>query len=377
MRNYGRTSIDEFLGERVVYRNLEAADPRLPRLRDLGKFTGLPPGRIPRKTEPAYARAGALLLQEAQRLRGVLQPIRRLIFVGDTRLLDETAFANLCLAGGWSGLAFIGSEDSEPAAVEVQPNEAGRWLYRSNRWAALADFERHAQANDFPVDEATAVVLDIDKTAIGARGRNGQVIDRARKQAVRDTLAELLGDSFDLEAFEAAYELLNRPEFHPFSGDNQDYVAYLCLVLGSRLYSLEGLVNRIRVRSLVSFEHLLAEVEERRNELPVGLAEIHEQVSASVKAGDPTPFKTFRRREYLTTLGYFDCLPEEADPLELLSGEIVITQEVRAAALKWQGSGALSFGFSDKPDEAALPTPEQAAHGWQPLHRAVTHAVGD
>jgi hypothetical protein len=140
---------------------------------------------------------------------------------------------------------------------------------------------------------------------------------------------------------------------------------------------LEGLVNRIRVRSLVSFEHLLAEVEERRNELPVGLAEIHEQVSASVKAGDPTPFKTFRRREYLTTLGYFDCLPEEADPLKLLSGEIVITQEVRAAALKWQGSGALSFGFSDKPDEAALPTPEQAAHGWQPLHRAVTHAVGD
>lgn len=377
MRNYGRTTIAEFLEDRVIYRNLEAADPRLPRLHELGALTGLPPGRIPRKIDPAYARAGVQLLKEAQRIRGVSQPIQRLLFVGDTLLLDGTAFANLCRAGEWSGLAFIGSEDGSPPAVEMRPSGAGGWLYRANRWAALEDFDHHAAANGFPFDEATAVVLDIDKTVIGARGRNGQVIDRARQQALRETLAALLGSSFEIEAFVSAYERLNQPEFHPFTGDNQDYVAYLCLVLGSGQYSLEGLASRILQGDLASFEQLLGEVEGNHRALPAGLAEIHHQIAASVKAGDPTPFKVFRRREYLTTLGYFDCLPAEASPEQLLSDEIVITQEVRAAALGWQDRGALLFGLSDKPDEAAIPTPELAAQGWPPLHRAVTHSVGE
>jgi hypothetical protein len=377
MKNYGLTAIAEFLGDRVAYRNLDAADPRLPRLNELGAFTRLPPGRIPRKTAPEYAQAGAQLLREAQRLRGVRRPLERLLFVGDTRLLDETAFANLCLAGGWDGLAFIGAEDEAPPAVEVGRNKAGGRLYRSNRWAALADFDRHAAANGFPIDEATAAVLDIDKTVVGARGRNGHVIDRARRQAVQETLAELIGDSFDPQAFGEAYERFNRPEFHPFTGDNQDYVAYLCLALGSGQYLQAELAARIREGSLASFEELLAEISENRKELPGGLVEIHDQVSASVQAGDPTPFKSFRRREYQTTLRCFGSLPEEAGPQDLLSNEIVITQEVRATALAWHARGALLFGFSDKPDEAALPTPDLAAQGWQPLHRAATHAVGE
>ena len=377
MRNYGRTSIAEFLEDRVVYRNLEPADPRLPRLHELSAFTGLAPGRIPRKTEAAYARAGVQLLREAQKLRGVSSPLRRLLFVGDTLLLDGTAFANLCLAGEWSGLAFIGSENSDPPRVEIVPNETGHSLYRSNRWAALVDFDHHAAANGFPVDEATAIVLDLDKTVVGARGRNGHVIDQARLRAVQDTLADLLGAAFEMQAFRSAYERLNRPEFHPFTTDNQDTVAYLCLILGGGLDSFEDLATRIRQGSLASFEQFLAEVEGKRRELSAELAEIHNQVYTSVKAGDPTPFKPFRRREYLTTLRCFDRLPEDADPQDLLSNEIVITQEVRAAALDWQHRGALLFGFSDKPDEAALPTPELAAQGWQPLHRAVTHSVGE
>jgi hypothetical protein len=377
MRNYGRTSISEFLGDRVVYRNLEPADPRLPGLAERGDQTGLPAGRIPRKTEPAYARAGARLLQDAQLLRGVRKPVQKLLFVGDTLMLDGTAFANLCLEGGWKGLAFIGSENSAPAQVETVSNGKGGTLYQSNRWAALEDFDRFAEANGFPVDEKTAVVLDLDKTIIGARGRNGHAIDQARLQAVQDTLAELLAPAFERQAFQSAYEQLNRPEFHPFTGDNQDTVAYLCLLLGSGLYSLEGLISRIRQGGLASFEAFVNEVEGKRNELPRGLVEIHEQVTTGLQAGDPTPFKTFRRREYRTTLACFDRLPEGADPQDLLSGEIVITQEVREAALEWQRRGALTFGFSDKPDEAAVPTPELAAQGWQPLHRAVTHSVGE
>ena len=40
-------------------------------------------------------------------------------------------------------------------------------------------------------------------------------------------------------------------------------------------------------------------------------------------------------------------------------------------------AGALLFGLSDKPDEASLPTPELEQQGHLPLHRNVTHIVGE
>ena len=61
---------------------------------------------------------------------------------------------------------------------------------------------------------------------------------------------------------------------------------------------------------------------------------------------------------------------------ELLANEIVITQEVREVALAWRERGALLFGLSDKPDEASIPQPAQAAQGRQAIHRVETHAVG-
>jgi hypothetical protein len=43
---------------------------------------------------------------------------------------------------------------------------------------------------------------------------------------------------------------------------------------------------------------------------------------------------------------------------------------------RWREQGALLFGLSDKPDEASLPSATLAAHGYPPIHRAVTRAVG-
>ena len=246
MKNYGRTSLNEFLGEWVVYRNLEPADPRLPGLKELRDTVDIAPGKIPRKSEADYARVIVKLLEQAQELRGIHRAIEQLLFVGDTQLLDGTAFFNICLAGEWPGIAFIGSENAKPASIEVLPNDTGQRLFLANRWTALVDFAGYAASNGFSVDESMAVILDIDKTALGARGRNGQVIDRARVQAVQDTVAGLLGEAFDLNAFHTAYDLLNQPEFHPFTADNQDYLAYICLILGSGLYRLEAVVADIR-----------------------------------------------------------------------------------------------------------------------------------
>jgi hypothetical protein len=384
MRIYGRTSVHEFLGDFVVYRNLIPLDGRLPSLDDVRERAGVPEGVTPRKSEPAYARVIVQVLRAARSLDATeaAPQIERMIYVGDTRMNDGTAFANIARAGGWPGLAFIASEKDVPAAVEISKQANGA-LYLANRWAAIADaasgpsFEQFCQEWDFPIDEQTAIIVDLDKTALGARGRNDHVINQVRVEAVRRTVGDLLGDDFDREHFQAAYDELNQTEFHPFTADNQDYLAYICLILGSGLYQPEPLVERVRVGRMRSFAQFISEVDDQANDLPTALREIHDRVYGRVQAGDPTPFKAFRYNEYVTTGERMGCLGDDASAEELLASEIVITQEVRGAALRWKEQGALLFGLSDKPDEASVPTDELTSRGYRAIHRVETHAVGD
>ncbi len=376
MKNYGRTSVHEFLGDFVVYRNLTPADPRLPPLAEIRQHVGLPAGVIPRKSQPEYARVMAHLLRQARALETSSVSIEQLVYVGDTRMNDGTAFANLCRAGDWPGMAFIGSEKADPAQAEVIEQDEGT-LYLSNRWAALPDFDRFCREREFPLDERTAVIVDLDKTALGARGRNDHVIDRARVEAVRRTVGDLLGEGFDPEGFQAAYDRLNQVEFHPFTADNQDYLAYVCLILGSGLYQLEPLVAEVRAGRMTTFDQFIAEVNDRATELPADLRRIHSSVYKLAQQGDPTPFKAFRYNEYQTTVGRMGHLNDDASVAELLREEIVITQEVREMALKWRAQGALLFGLSDKPDEASVPTENLVAQGYRAIHQVETHAVGN
>ncbi len=376
MKSYGRTSVHEFLGDFVVYRNLAPIDQRLPPLSEIRRRVGLPEGVTPRKSQPEYAYVMVYLLQQTRSLGAPRTPIERLIYLGDTRLNDGIAFANLCRAGGWPGLAFIGSEKDDPAQVDIVEQDEGT-LYLANRWAAVMDFDRFCREWGFPLDERAAVIVDLDKTALGARGRNDHVIDRARVEAVRRTVGDLLGEDFDPEGFQAAYDQLNQPEFHPFTADNQDYLAYVCLILGSGLYTLEYLVTEVRAGRLVTFEQFIAGVNDRAAELPADLCHIHSGVYAFVQQGDPTPFKAFRYNEYRATVERMGWLDDGAPVVELLEREIVVTQEVREMALAWREQGALLFGLSDKPDEASIPTDELAARGFLPIHRVETHVVGE
>ncbi|MEJ2207626.1 MAG: hypothetical protein P8129_01145 [Anaerolineae bacterium] len=376
MKSYGRASVHEIVGDLIVYRNLEPVDRRLPALAEIRGEAGLAEGVIPRKSEAAYARVIVHLLRAARALDAPEASLRRLVSVGDTRLNDGTAFANICRAGGWPGLAFIAAEKDEPAEIEIVEQDGGT-LFLANRWAALDDFESYCRDRGFALDEATAVVVDLDKTTLGARGRNDHVIDGARVEAVRRTVGQLLGDDWDPAAFQRAYDLLNQPEFHPFTTDNQDYLAYICLILGSGLDDLAPVVARIRSGALAGFGQFLAEVDGRAGQLPADLREIHAGIYARVRAGDPTPFKAFRYNEYRVTVERMGCLADGAPLAEMLANEIVMTQEVRQAALRWRAGGALLFALSDKPDEASVPSEELAVRGYQPIHRTETHAVGD
>lgn len=375
MKNYGLTSVAEFLGDRIVYRNLDAADVRLPRLADIRAEVGIPSNTIPRKSEADYARVIVHLLRLARALDAPGTPLTRLIFVGDTRLLDGTAFANICRAGNWPGLAFIGSEKAAPAKADITMQE-GHVLYLANRWTMLADFDDFCHKQEFPLDENTAVVLDLDKTTLGARGRNDHVIDAARVAAVRLTVGALLGDAFDADKFQTAYDQLNQPEFHPFTADNQDYLAYICLIISSGLYEREALVADVRAGRMADFVSFIRAVDACAADLPADLRVLHGDIYALVQAGDPTPFKAFRYNEYRETVGRMGALPEDAAPEDLLAREICLTHEVRELMLDWRSRGALLFGLSDKPDEASMPPDDLKAEGYAPIHRTATHVVG-
>ena len=165
--------------------------------------------------------------------------------------------------------------------------------------------------------------------------------------------------------------------YHPFTADNQDYLAYICLMLGAGLFELDALVRQVQAGSMTGFADFIAEVQRRRPELaPTGLTSIHDDVWGCVQAGDPTPFKAFRYNEYLTTVARFGDLPG-ATIEQALGQRIVITQEVREAAIALRERGALLFAVSDKPDEASVPNEAQAQAGMKALHHLETLVVGE
>jgi hypothetical protein len=374
MKNHGMACAAEFLDDRMLYRGLQPVQSDLPGLVECLDALNLPAARVPRKHETDYARVVAYILQTAQHQRSS-EPIQSLIYVGDTELLDCTAFANLCQVTGWTGMAFIGDETAEPAQTRMQRSQSGT-LVLANRWAALDEFNRYCTRQGCPAGPQTAVVIDLDKTILGARRRNASTIDRARSAAMQQTLAQILAADFDSAAFQQVYRTFSQVAFHPFTSDNQDYLAYVCLLLLGGWMPAAELENAVHQGTLQTFTQFIHQVEQQKKRLPPRLADTHAQVFACVQAGDPTPFKAFRRCEYTVTAAAMGHLSKDTPLDVLLAEEITLTNEVRQAALEWRGRGALLFGLSDKPDEASIPGHGLTAQGYQPLHRTPTHAVG-
>jgi hypothetical protein len=375
MKKYGRATVAEILGDNIIYRNLAPVDPGIPGITDLWKQVGLQSSRVPRKTTPEYASVVACMLKYISDQVNPNSPIKRVVFIGDTRLNDGMAFQNICMAGDWDGMAFIAAEKDEPTRFEVDEKNPGT-IVLANRWSALAEFIAYFQQKEFRIDDQTAVLLDLDKTTLGARGRNDKVIDQVRIQAANQTIRELLSGDFDDEVFSSAYQRLNQPEFHSFTADNQDYLVYICMILGSGITSLETLVEDINKERMANFDQFLSFSEDQKQDLPLNLQRVHDEVFSLVKDGDPTPFKDFRRQEFKGTVSHMGQMGDDTAVEDLLHSEITITQEVRQAAINWREQGALLFGLSDKPDEASIPNDELISMGYKPIHQVETHVLG-
>ncbi len=369
---HGLASLAELFGDLVIYRNLEPVDRRLPSFREAWREMGLDSPRRPRKVELAYAKAAIWFLQQARMLERPGVALQELLFIGDTLLSDGNAFRNLAGEAGWLAWAFIGAEKiAEQPRLTAHPDN----IVTANRWMLLPTWLAQVLADGARCDEQSVLLIDVDKTALAARGRNNQAIDRAREEALFQTAEAVLGFDFPRELFLEAYRELNQSRYHTFTGDNQDYLAHICLSVAAGVVTLPELQAALAQGVLRTFPDFLRWVETRPLP-PGGFVSMQEEVHAAVVAGDPTPFKGFRRQEFRATVARMGHLPLDRPLSERLQQEICLTQEVRDVARWARQRGCLVMALSDKPDEAVLPDAAAASVGLLPLHRTLTHAVG-
>ena len=392
VENFGLSSLEELVGDLIVYRNLEPITRQIPGLKSARHQLGLPTPSVPRKQENSYAQVALWILEQAQQQRDAA--VEELLFIGDTLSgdghtfqvmrslrsaseppLDEEMFEQADSALLPSA-CFIGNEKASEPEHFVANDETG--MFEANRWSQLVDWISWAQRNGLRLGESTAVVLDLDKTAIGARGRNNRAIDVARLKGLYRTVGNLLGDKFNAPLFTRHYEQLNRARYHHLTGDNQDYLAYICLVLNNDGLDCADLLKRIEEGAVQTFEQFVRYAEvciAGGGRVSEAMRQAHEAVNTAVSQGDPTPFKQFRREEFLATLEHMNNLADDVPAQERLHQEICITQEVRDTVLWLKERGCLIISFSDKPDESSIP--HRTRHrGKPPIHKAKTHAIG-
>jgi hypothetical protein len=372
---FGRASLATYFDDSVIYRNLDPLDHRLPRFKNAHWQMDLPGDSLPRKLDREYAKAAVWFLNRMQEVRRVNKPLGEVLFVGDTLLNDGGAYRNICTTAGWPGGCFIGVDKLEQSA-QLKEGEDG--IVTANRWTLLAEWAAGLRSSGLHLDHRTAVIVDIDKTALGAKGRNDRVIDRARLTGIFRTMDSVLGDQFDAERFEQHYNELNRCKYHHLTADNQDYLAYICMVTNTGLLSLEEIVQGVETDSMDNMEQFTRLVNSRmmiNHPASDGLREAHETVATATRMGDPTPFKKFRRQEFISTVEHMGRMPDDAPAAELLANEITLTEEVCNLVQWLKARNCLLLCLSDKPDEASCPD-RHASPDLAPLHRTMTHRVG-
>lgn len=373
---FGRESLADTFGDMVFYRNFEPLDRRLPKLKVALRQSDLSSDRKPRKQDADYARIALYYAGEAQQLRRAGVDLSELVFIGDTLYNDGGAYVHMLEASGWQGSCFIGNEmPDEAPAVEVKPEG----IYLANRWSKLGDWaDWMLNERGLHLDSRTLVVVDIDKTAIGAKGRNDKVIDRARIDGAHRTMSNLLGARFDGQEFEKYYNEFNQTHYHKLTADNQDYLAYVCLVVSVGLMEFKDVVKQVQSGAIENFDQFTRLVEMRMQISPVGselFRQAHDAVVFGMRNGDPTPFKRLRRQEFISTVDYMGKLEDDASADDLLADEITLTAEVIALSKWLKERGCLLLCLSDKPDEASCPHPH-VSPDLPPVHRAETHLVG-
>ncbi|WP_129629741.1 hypothetical protein [Candidatus Oscillochloris fontis] len=347
-------TIADLTSDRVYYRDLEPCDPELPGLKSLRHQLGIREGKLPRKREADYARVALALAQAAQAKRGG-DPLTALVVIGDTendRLLAEFLSQ---LPGAPTTYGFIGMD--RPVAPEILEWHGS--IASATRWSLLHPWAEDLEQQGINWSQ-TALLIDIDKTLLGPRGRGDGAIDDARAEGALVVAEQFLGADMNIPLFRRAYADLCHQEWHHFTLDNQDYVTSTALLIASGVLEYDQLDADVAAEKIMSFAHLLDIVTPH---VPASLATLYTELRTRVAAGDPTPFKQFRRAEFVSTIS------------RMADGRLCLCKDLFNLCERLRLAGALCLATSDKPAESALPTPEQAAAGILPLHRTPARMI--
>ena len=336
-------SMWDVIGDNVFFRELNPQNPDLVPI-DVVLYR-LNLDHVPRKKDPEYPQVISCYLN-------LLGDFDRVLFLGDTLLNDRTFAKNLIALGEYEVVAVITRQNED----EFELKEEDGILF-SNRWSFIRELPDFLKKRGFEIDEKTAVILDIDKTFIGARGRNHQSIDLARAEAVYRLFKETRNE-LEFEEFMKIYNKLNSPEFYSLTSDNQDIVAFLTILAASNEIEFE----MKDIESVAKYA-----VEKARNER---IREFASEIYENLKARKATLFPTFRRMEFLTTIEFMDRF-DDAPPERLLKEEILITGEIYDT---FNYTLATVIALTDKPEASSLP-PEGSS--LPPVHKKTAKIWGE
>ena len=349
------TSVTDLFGERIMLRDIEPRGADLDGIDGFRGELGWDSSFVPRKNEPEYGQA-LLRVMGGSDARGP----EHVLYVGDTLLNDGGAIRGLQAAGPaervWGFLC--GATAARPARDFALDR-----IYFGAEWRSLGAFVEYALDDGLVFDRDTWVLFDLDQTVYAAKGRDDEPLLRARWDAVRGYLEEIVpAYKFDPARAEALYREFDRDEYHPVTRDNLDYVVLLVLSVAS------GLADATEIREYASSSRpsigALAEELRRRASMRVG----HEDIAAvldAVKAvhfntlaGDQTPCKDFRRYECMAMAARMRGDLADGD-----DGRIFLNREVVELIGQLRETPARLFAVSDRPVEAAVAEADGRAQG--------------
>ncbi len=326
--------ISDLIGDNIFFRELRPQNPDLVPI-DVVLYR-LNLDKVPRKKDPEYPHVISCYLN-------LLGDFDRILFLGDTMLNDRTFARGLINLGEYRVIALITSENEDVFQLREEDG-----IIFSNRWSFVLELPDFLKKRDFFIDEKTAIILDIDKTLIGARGRNHTAIDLARATAVYE-LFRMTGSDKDFDELKKIYDRVNSPAYHHITHDNQDLVALFSIAIAAgELHDPAG-----------DYVDVVKKLSSSPNEATRRFAR---EVYENIMKKEATLFPSFRRMEYYTTIRFMDRFEDE--PLDrILAEEILITGEIYDTF-----SDVLStiIALTDKPEISSLP-PE--GEDLPPVHR--------
>ena len=333
---YKRDNLNTIFENYIVFRELNPLREELPSFSELKKQLKL--DFLPRKKDPEYAKVLSFLFKK-------IGDFEKVIYFGDTYLNDGSVIKNLTELNEYKVFGVI-TEEREQDYIKFKGN-----MILNTKWRNLLPILEILEKRDLLLDEKTIVVIDIDKTFIGARGRNNKAIDKARTDAITSIIKDALGE-IEEDRFDYIYSRLNRRSLHSFTGDNQDIVAIMSILFYGDYYALGRFIREFYAGNWREPLEFFNTITIPPNDKAYKLLE---EVKENLLKKNPTAFPTFREKEFNCTIKRMDFLPDVSDARKLLNEEILITKEVYDVGLIAKKKGAIVFGLSDKPELSSIP----------------------